>query len=282
MKEPLKILSLGAGVQSTAVLLMSCKGELPKLDAAIFADTGWEPKEVYEHFEWLKAEAEKAGIPVYIVSIGDIRANHLKAKFRVSNSKEGRYQIDMPVFSKRGIDTGITTRQCTSEYKIKPVERKVRELLGYKKGQRIPPDSAQQWLGISTDEIRRAKISKVKWYDLHYPLLIDKRMSRADCLSWLEKNYPERKIPRSACIGCPFHSNEEWSRMKNEDPVSWEDAVDFDKKLRDLDAGKDKGLAGKLYLHSSCVPLSEVDFDTAEEKGQDPLWLSECSGMCGI
>ena len=42
MSEPLRILSLGAGVQSSAVLLMSCDGVLPKLDCAIFADTGWE------------------------------------------------------------------------------------------------------------------------------------------------------------------------------------------------------------------------------------------------
>lgn len=40
----LKVLSLGAGVQSTTVLLMSWAGELPPLDCAIFADTGWEPQ----------------------------------------------------------------------------------------------------------------------------------------------------------------------------------------------------------------------------------------------
>ena len=36
----LNVLSLGAGVQSSTLLLMSCRGVLPKLDAAIFADTG--------------------------------------------------------------------------------------------------------------------------------------------------------------------------------------------------------------------------------------------------
>ncbi len=61
------VLSLGAGVQSTCVLLMSCRGVLPKLDCAVFADTGWEPKAVYDHLEWLKGEAERAGIPVHVV-----------------------------------------------------------------------------------------------------------------------------------------------------------------------------------------------------------------------
>ena len=68
----IRVLSLGAGVQSTAVLLMSCRGILPKLDHAIFADTQWEPSEVYEHLEWLTAEAAKYGIPVHIVTAGKI------------------------------------------------------------------------------------------------------------------------------------------------------------------------------------------------------------------
>jgi hypothetical protein len=42
-----RLLSLGAGVQSTAVLLLACDGAIPPFDAAYFADTGWEPKPVY-------------------------------------------------------------------------------------------------------------------------------------------------------------------------------------------------------------------------------------------
>jgi 3'-phosphoadenosine 5'-phosphosulfate sulfotransferase (PAPS reductase)/FAD synthetase len=70
-----RILSLGAGVQSTTVLLMSCKGVLPKLDMAIFADTGWEPPAVYEHLAWLEREAALNGIPVHRVSKSNIRSS---------------------------------------------------------------------------------------------------------------------------------------------------------------------------------------------------------------
>ena len=63
----IKVLSFGAGVQSTALFLMSCKGLLPKLDMAIFADVGWEPGKVYDHLEWCKKEGEKHGIPVVVV-----------------------------------------------------------------------------------------------------------------------------------------------------------------------------------------------------------------------
>ena len=42
----LRVLSLGAGVQSTTLALMIEKGEIPMVDCAIFADTMGEPKKV--------------------------------------------------------------------------------------------------------------------------------------------------------------------------------------------------------------------------------------------
>src|SRR5688572_32281679 len=47
------ILSLGAGVQSTALALLAARGELPLPEAAIFADTGWESAVTYAHLDWL-------------------------------------------------------------------------------------------------------------------------------------------------------------------------------------------------------------------------------------
>ncbi len=52
--KTLRVLSLGAGVQSTTLALMIEKGEIPMVDAAIFADTGAEPKAVYDHLDWLE------------------------------------------------------------------------------------------------------------------------------------------------------------------------------------------------------------------------------------
>ncbi len=273
----MKILSLGAGVQSTAILLMSCKDVLPKLDAAVFADTGWEPKEVYIHLKWLIKEAKKHGIPVHIVSIGNIRENHLKAEMRVSNVKEGRYQVDIPFFTKQpNGDKAINKRQCTTEYKIRPVQRKIRELLGYKKYQRIPASSVEQWIGISRDERHRAKMSRDKWIDNNFPLLTDQPMHRHQAIKWLQENYPKRSVPRSACIGCPFHSNAEWRNIKDNHPEEWADAVEFDKLTR-----RKGGMRGDLFLHKDCVPLDEADLDTPEEKGQND-WVNECTGMCGM
>jgi hypothetical protein len=58
MPEPtMRLLSLGAGVQSTTLLLMALDGTLPGLDYAIFADTGWEPQRVYDHLGLITAKA---------------------------------------------------------------------------------------------------------------------------------------------------------------------------------------------------------------------------------
>ena len=66
----IRVISLGAGVQSSVMSLMAARGELEMPDAAIFADTQWEPKEVYDHLNWLE---EQLPFPVYRVTHGDIR-----------------------------------------------------------------------------------------------------------------------------------------------------------------------------------------------------------------
>ena len=48
MKPNLRILSLGAGVQSSTLALKIKHGEIPMVDAAIFADVKGEPKNVSE------------------------------------------------------------------------------------------------------------------------------------------------------------------------------------------------------------------------------------------
>jgi len=72
-EKGLQIISLGAGVQSSAMALMAAYGEIePMPDCAVFADTGWEPPAVYEHLDWLEAELP---FPVYRVTAGNIRAD---------------------------------------------------------------------------------------------------------------------------------------------------------------------------------------------------------------
>lgn len=283
MSERLKVLSLGAGVQSTTVLLMSCRGVLPTLDAAVFADTQWEPDEVYEHLDWLIEEAAMVGIPVHRVTNGDLRRHTLEGFVRGSAVEGQRYaSLPLYVLNPDG-SQGMVRRQCTREYKIVPIERFIRrELLGLQPGQRAPMDAVDQWFGISSDELRRVRISRDHWKRNVYPLvglpseMLDRPYTRLMCQDWLRKHYPQREVPRSACIGCPYHTNDEWRRIKA-DPGQWADAVEVDRAIRHAD-----GMDGEVFLHRSCVALEDVDLRTDEDKGQMTFgFRAECLGYCG-
>lgn len=307
MTDPaLRLLSLGAGVQSTTLALLSAAGDLPKLDGAIFADTGWEPAAVYTHLDRLEREVLiPAGIPLYRVSVGNIRNDALDPEHRFAS---------MPLFVRNpdGGD-GMTRRQCTSEYKLKPIKRQARQLLGYPHPTPVPRGlHAEQWIGISRDEIGRAKDSGIQYLRSSFPLLdlagaADGRegWTRDDCLRYLRAN-GWASTPKSACIGCPFHGNSQWRRLRDtcvcghlrdqhvtvsgrllcdvcayDDPQvckeftspEWDDAVDFDRAIRAGNArgnANGKPLLGEAYLHRSRLPLDQAPIDrvTAHEWAQ--------------
>lgn len=251
----LRVLSLGAGVQSTTLLLMAERGEFDaKPDYAIFADTGWEPKRVYEHLAWL--ERTVTTIPIIRVSAGNIRND-------VISSKNGTRVATMPFYTKdpEEGDGGILRRGCTIEYKVEPITAKIRELLGVAPGRRVNA-TVEQWFGISLDEAARMKDPAHKWVVNRYPL-IKKRMDRLSCLLWLDRNgYP--RPPKSACIGCPFHSDAYWRELRDNSPDEWADAVEFDNDIR---TGV-RGVKSELYLHRNRIPLHQVDLSTPRDHGQ--------------
>lgn len=260
------ILSLGAGVQSTALALLSIDGRLPRIDRAIFADTGWEPAGVYEHLARLTAELALHGIPVDIVSNGNIRTDALS---------DGRF-ASMPLYVRGDKGDGIGRRQCTNEYKLTPIKRRVRELLGAKVdgtlangaprvgrvGGRPGSRFVEMWVGISTDEVERIKPSDVSYIRRVDPLVDVLDMDRDTCEAYLAERWPW-PVTRSACIGCPFHDNEEWRRMRDGTPVEFADAVDFDRSLRARPLG---GFTAEAYLHADRVPLDEANLDRVGRK----------------
>ena len=165
-----QILSLGAGVQSTTVFLMSCRGLLPKLDMAIFADTQWEPAEVYTHLAWLEEMGRQHGIPVHRVTAGNLRDDAIHWQ-RDRKLKKRRARLPLFVLNPDG-SGGSVNRQCTAVYKIEPITRFIRsEVLGLKKGQRAPRSHViDHWFGISADESQRMRDSREPWARNVYPL----------------------------------------------------------------------------------------------------------------
>lgn len=256
MSDPqLRILSLGAGVQSTALLLMACDGQFkPGLDLAIFADTGWEPQRVYDHLAKVTEVAAAAGIPVVRVSKGDLRNDAINPVHRYASIP---YFVRNPDGSE-----GMGRRQCTSEYKLAPINRRVRELLGAKAPdfRRVPKGQVcEQWIGFSVDEIGRVSDKdRLSYIAKRYPLL-ELGMSRKDCDRWL-RSRGWTSVEKSACIGCPFHGNRQWRELRDGRPAEWADAVAFDEAIR---KGGARGLPlnGEAFLHRSRVPLAIAPID---------------------
>jgi hypothetical protein len=267
MGEPkIRILSLGAGVQSTTLALMAARGETDEMpDAAIFADTGWEPDAVYRQVEYLESVLP---FPVYRVAVGNLRDD-----IEAQAADPRRRIAAVPWFTlSPGGKRGMGRRQCTKEYKLTPIRRKVRELLGGK----TPKGGAEMWIGISTDEASRMKPSQVG-YIVNRFILIEKQMSRRHCVQWMaERQY--RPAPKSACKGCPFHDDAMWRDMKINDPDSFSDAVVADRLIRNGGSN----MRGQQFMHRSRKPLDQVDFSNAEDRGQLNLFENECEGMCGV
>lgn len=270
-----EILNLGAGVQSTVVLLMSEVGELPKLDCAIFSDTGWEPKAVYDHLEWLDANTKTK---IHRVKAGNIKEDAIVAQVQ-GKKTDGKRWASMPYYVSNGDGNkeGAIRRQCTTEYKIAPIETLIkREILKIPKRHHSPKTPVvRQWFGISVDEFQRQKQSTLKWKTHWFPL-VERRISRLACLNWCEAHgFPEP--PRSACVGCPYHSDTEWRNMKLNRPNEFEEACEFDEEMRNCE-----GMRGQIFLHRSCKPLRGIDFRNDYDKGQLSLFQNECEGMCGV
>lgn len=275
------IVNLGAGVQSSTMALMAAAGEItPMPDAAIFADTGWEPQAVYDWLGWLETQLP---FPVHRTRTDAKRFEGMTLRdFTVqAKLRDTKAHMPLPLFMWDSGNLGMSKRQCTRDWKIRPLDKLSKRLAGLKPGARLPTEPVvTAWIGISLDEIVRAKVSRDAWKTHRYPLLYEKQMRRADCLVWMRTNgYPEP--PRSACIGCPYHSDYEWWRIR-QNPDEWRDAVETDKAIR-----KAGGMRGDAFLHSTGRPLEEAvpiaEPNAPMEKPANLLLFgNECEGVCGV
>lgn len=274
LSEPIIVFALGAGVQSSVVALMAARGEIQAPVACVFADTQGEPASVYQWLSWLEKQLP---FPVYRVTAGDLAADQLV--IHTAKVSGNRYiSADLPAFVRH--DTGkigMMGRKCTADYKITPVTQQLRRMLGIKS---VRPGSGvlvNLALGISMDEVIRMKPSRFPWIKHYWPL-IDLGMTRDDCKAWMKSHgYPEP--PRSACSFCPFHSDDEWIRLRDDEPDAFAQAVQFEKDLQHAATQQDV-LKGVPYLHDSATPLSSVKFQASHNSAD--IFGNECEGLCGV
>ena len=306
--ETYDVLNASGGIQSTTLARLVEKGELPRPDCMIFADTGWERESSYNTIIELKHMAEDIDIPFHIVSNGNIKQQAIESGNPESDYDDWRDEqgygfLKMPVFmiDQRG-NKRMSSKQCTTAFKIRPIREFLCEHYGM-------DSHFKQWIGISLDEASRMRKSNVQYISFWYPL-VEMRWTRGHCIEWLKKE----GIPvpsKSACIGCPLHSKENWNELTDKEK---QDAIEFDEQIRHLQSHYDvlpkpkkipegqftlidmneveeyaamhpleRRQEVELYVHSSGLPLKDVLSGSVEV--QEELYNREdndCGGNCFI
>lgn len=278
-RNEMKVISLGLGVQSTAMYYMSSMGELPRCDYAIFADLGKEKKKTIQYLKYLQGwQKENNGIPIIV-----IRKKNLYKDLLNSENSTGQRFSSIPAFTKNEDNTiGMLRRQCTNEYKIEQVDKAIREILNVKV---IIKQQIEVWKGISLEEIERLSVPTTNWKIHVYPfckyrvttkdtdrLDFGILRTRNDIINWYAiHNLPVP--PKSSCVFCPYQSDAAWYDMKINEPSDFKAAVRIDKAIRN---STKKGTLSQAFLHDSCLPLDEIEFSA----GLPDLWHGECSGNC--
>lgn len=243
----LTVLQLGWGVQSWTLAAMAAMGVI-KIDLIVHADTGWERERTYMFAERWQPWLEEHGL---IVVSGCARRS--KSPLHQSGRTACQYVL-IPAFTEgKGGRTGTIRRQCTGDWKVETARRIVKSWMktnGYPRTAHIT-----KLLGISLDEWTRARDSDKKNETNAYPLL-DMKMTRADCVSWLTEH--DLEVPmKSSCVMCPYHTNAAWQEMKRENGSDWSRAVEYDAAIR-LRKNKDGSDNTPMFCHRSLLPLVEA------------------------
>lgn len=252
--------SCGGGRQSVAIAGLICLGQINPPDYSVIVNTGREASATWRYAESvLIPELAKVGITLEIAS------KEKYATVDLWGGADGKALL-LPAFTNITGKVGKMTNFCSGEWKRRVLERYMRDV------HRAP--KWVTWLGMSTDEMRRVRLRDDESGNLReYPLIYGPRpMSTEECLAFITSELGWPEAPKSACWQCPNKTDQQWKYSRDFYPDEFKESCLLDRAIRLIDP--------HAYLHKSCVPLDEVDFDAlcdnalpAEKEGCD-------SGYC--
>jgi hypothetical protein len=235
-----------------AVLIGS--GKLPTPDLCYMTDTGYERSSTWPFVDgFIRPQLALAGCELVVVKTAELVSEGYVGL------KSANGTILLPSYTSQSGQMGKLSGFCSGKWKRDIAERFFRSL-GIK--------SATNWLGISSDEVRRVRTPHRNWLQLSYPLIFTVRMSRLDCVQLIRSTGWEGVIPHSACYMCPNLADDEWLEMKRDWPDDFARAVVIERQMREDDP--------HFWLHPACVPLDEVDFSAQHSMFED----RGCTGGC--
>lgn len=257
----MKILSFGAGMQSTALALMSCENAMashstpfplvPIYDDVVFCDLGFEPPWVLQQVEFTRKACQAAGIRF------DVLDAPLYKDFMENFGERRTISIPWWTLTSDGHKSKMP-RNCTIDYKVEVISKFVRwELLGYRKGQRLRDEDRkahEMHMGFSYEERKRCKESPSPMFVNKFPL-VEMELVRADNYAYIRDKWG-LETKASACSFCPFHTNYFFAYLKDNEPTTYAGVVELDELLRDKNPKPP--MDSDLFISRSRKRISEL------------------------
>lgn len=215
------VANLSGGKDSTATLLLLLERGYP-LDAVMFADTGMEFPEMYDHIQRVDEHLyRERGF-----HITTLRSPHSFEYYMFDESKQRQSAIENR--QRLGISLcgngwpGINVRWCTGQLKTHLLRREANQL---KQGRQ-----AIHYIGIAADEAWRCK-------DGCYPL-VEWGVTEADALQiCYDRGFDfgglYRIYHRASCWCCPFQRIDQLRKLRTHHPELWKRLLSMDQRARE-------------------------------------------------
>lgn len=191
----------------------------------------------------------------------------LKAVFVRSRNKNGKPLppieeahlsggfLDIPLFGDEG---GRLMQSCTQKFKVAAIRQAAR---------RRGATSMNSAIGLTMDEVRRMKVSDVKWHTHYYPYIYELKLYRSEILEQLNKlGIPY--LVTSQCDVCPHNDQFRWS---NHTPETIARATSFEHYF----------MGDGLYLTQYRIPLDQA-LKKMDKLDQPSLFGCPEGGYCGV
>ena len=245
--------SLSGGRDSTFMLLRMIEKDM-QIDAVLFADTGMEFPELYEHLQKLDEHLfRERGIHITTLrhpkGFEYMMFDESKQK---NSSLQRRERLGVPPYGNGW--PGVRVRWCTGQLKTHLLTKEVNRLKGEK--------DAEHFVGIAADEAWRCKGER-------YPL-VEWGITEAEALQGCyDRGFDfgglYRIYHRCSCWCCPFQRISELRNLRKHHPELWKRLLEMDERARaqfgDTPLGRFKSNCTVLDLeHRFAKEESQISF----------------------